>query len=198
MLFELINLGNFEAETDEFMVSDPCYDLHTWCQGKLTNVKNGIWTGYVNKINDEDFGDRCATLFAIHSSYENEFLDDMLSLDWMECEFLVGVDSGQAGIFDISHYSDDEVIDVEPQFKCDSSKWYEACCDQTLGETGAGIIPFGVVSSSGYGDGGYSAYVVKNHDKKIVAVKIEFITDEDFDEETDDDFDEDFEEDEDK
>ena len=51
-------------------------------------------------------------------------------------------------------------------------------CDITLTEEGYGATDeLGVVSSSGYGDGGYTAYLGKLGDK-IVAAKIVFIDDE--------------------
>ena len=37
--------------------------------------------------------------------------------------------------------------------------WYNSCCNQTLHtDHYAGVIPHGVVSNSGYGDGGYICY----------------------------------------
>lgn len=37
------NLGSFDVHSGELIVSDPCYSLGTWCQGKLENVRNGEW-----------------------------------------------------------------------------------------------------------------------------------------------------------
>ena len=67
-------------------------------------------------------------------------------------------------------------------------------------KTDAGIIDnSGVVSSSGYGDGGYEASVIKT-DGKIVAVKIDFGMEEKdiYEEDDEEDDDEDNEEDDDK
>lgn len=47
------------------------------------------------------------------------------------------------------------------------------CCDKTLSKTGAGIIPFGVVSSSGMGDGTYTCRVGKR-DAEICLIEIDF------------------------
>jgi hypothetical protein len=52
--------------------------------------------------------------------------------------------------------------------------WYEICCDKSLSNIGAGVINYGVVSSSGYGDGGYDTYAVYNQDGKVVGIKIIF------------------------
>lgn len=106
--------------------------------------------------------------------------------DWETCEFIVGVDSGQAGIFDHQIYRVDESVIGETEFMPED-KWYSSCCDQTLGELGAGVINGGVVSSSGFGDGGYEAFIAKNAEGKVIAVQIVFITEEDLLEDEDED-----------
>ncbi len=40
--------------------------------------------------------------------------------------------------------------------------WYTACCNLTLSSVGAGVIPYGAVSSSGLGDGSYNAFACYN------------------------------------
>ena len=35
-------IGTFELTNGSVMVSDPCYDVGTWCQGELNNVKTGV------------------------------------------------------------------------------------------------------------------------------------------------------------
>ena len=88
----------------------------------------------------------------------------------------VGVDSGQAGVFDAKYFEDDKLArqyQVEDPI-CPDQPWYSLCCDRTLGETGAGIIPYGVVSSSGLGDGSYS-YYTNTVDGKTVGVQIVFM-----------------------
>ena len=96
--------------------------------------------------------------------------------------FDVGVDSGQAGLFDASHYRDDTVIpnhenlkDKEP-----SEIWYDHCCNITLSPLSAGVLPYGVVSSSGYGDGGYDCFICRNEYGQIIRAEIEFIPEDDY------------------
>lgn len=48
------------------------------------------------------------------------------------------------------------------------------------------MINGGVVSSSGFGDGGYEAFIAKNAEGKVIAVQIVFITEEDLLEEEED------------
>lgn len=52
--------------------------------------------------------------------------------------------------------------------------WYEVCCDKSLSNLGAGVINYGVVSSSGYGDGGYSTWMALDDNNQVVAIKLQF------------------------
>jgi hypothetical protein len=103
-------------------------------------------------------------------------------------KFEVGVDSGQAGIFDVDHYKDDSVFgNKKPKFERSTldesgNKWYAFCCDATLyTKYTAGVIPYGAVSSSGFGDGGYPCIYWTDESGEIVKVAIGFIFDEEAD-----------------
>jgi hypothetical protein len=100
------------------------------------------------------------------------------------------VDSTTAGIFDLSHFRDDSVVTPEipiPQlwmkYLKQKSNWEGMCHTAAYGELSprtwtfvpGSVVPFGVVSVSGCGDGGYSAYVKRNSKGEAVAVKIVFI-----------------------
>jgi hypothetical protein len=175
---EQIELGPFQIASDKVVVSDPCYELGTtWCQGVISNVKPGNWKGLVEKTDAGDWGVRNSNIIAMHGSIEDP------NLTWEECPFEVGVDSGQAGIFDIGIYGKSDSVVSEPVFDAqtlnpESVKWYNSCCDITLADMGAGVIPGGVVSSSGYGDGGYTAYISKDSDGQVIAIAVEFIPEE--------------------
>lgn len=150
----LHDLGNFEVTSEKLMVSDPCYNLGTWCQGILENVRNGKWRGLSVK-GKTDWGNRVWEVRAVHSDYSVDIaMSEKMNID-------VGVDSGQAGFFDLSHFKggQDEYGD---------GGWYDQCCDLTLGPAG------GVVTSSGFGDGSYRCYVARDNGQ-IVAAKIVFV-----------------------
>lgn len=217
--YDTYEVGTFEIISGDVIVSDPCYDFDV--DQVLSNVKTGTWKAYVKiSMRDEN---RCSELIAIHSDYE---LKDMR---WEQSNVGVGVDSGQAGIYDVEHYKDDSVIDFVPKYKSarkessnpwfilideygekgfyelikdqdkfhkelkrvekefkprievrewdctvrenePGSKWYAANSARTLNfknDVGfydseeevisqeGGVIPFGCVAHSGYGDGGY-------------------------------------------
>lgn len=169
-------LGHFELKSGKVMVSDPCYSRDTWCQHLLENVRPGIYNAFVKKSDEKDWGVRCAELIAVHQDQPVDPLT--VSIPWkLVREADIGVDSGQAGIFEDLHYKDDSVIAEEPDFGGSDEageKWYGANCDVTLSKKQAGVIPFGVVSSSGFGDGSYKLYVYRLKNE-IVAIRIVFI-----------------------
>lgn len=165
-----IQLGN------KVMVSDPCYGLNTWCQGVLENVLPGTYDCEVEYSDECACGIRVAAIEVTHThcgAYGFEATD-----------FEVGVDSGQAGIFDYEYYAKYHA-DTNDSSEVDDD-WYDRVCDITLSEESAGTIDeLGFVSSSGYGDGGYGCWVARNRDGYIVAIRIEYITEEDEEEEYD-------------
>lgn len=174
-------IGTFKIESGEVMISDPCYDVDTWCNGTIEGVKKGKWNASVEK--DKKDG-RCMRLIAWHSDIT---MPDVSSYKWGMEDITVGVDSGQAGIFDIEHFKKDEdvtnvkrISNQEPI--CEDEPWYSICCDRTLNEIGAGVIPFGCVSSSGYGDGSYDCYAIRQRNT-CVAIMIIFCDEEDNDKE---------------
>ena len=168
--------------SEEVMVSDPCYQVSTWCQHVLTNVLQGYYQPFC-KIQDEgSWGERNAILLVVH---ENHQFDD---LKWeMVEDATIGVDSGQAGIFSLPTYrNNDHIMTQEhPQDGTwtygemgtdDGDKFYDLMCGLTINtKDGWGGYDSGVVSSSGYGDGSYDLYVAKNNDGKIVGISIVFL-----------------------
>jgi hypothetical protein len=126
------------------------------------------------------WGKRVKSLTAIHSDYNGHSII-------VKAPFEVGVDSGQCGIYDEDYYRQYHTED-----DCNED-WYEEVCNLT--------DPFGtkddkcVVSSSGYGDGGYDCFLLRDKNNEVVGFQIVFIEDEDYDDEDYDEY-EDEEEDE--
>ena len=168
-----ITLGN------KVVVSDPCYTMPTWCQIVVNDVLPGEYLSSVEMVDLNEWGTRSNTMVAIHKDYLGA------KLRFSEYPGTVGVDSGQAGIFDFNSYRNDEVAEsiTTPEsnfclgdYSKDESggeKWYEKMCKFTLSEQSWGVYDSGIVSSSGVGDGSYDLYVAKI-DKKVVALAIDF------------------------
>ena len=173
-----IRLGN------KVMVSDPCYGLNTWCQGVLENVLPGIYDCRVEYSDEGAWGERVSAIEVIHADCGIRIYE--------EADFEVGVDSGQAGVFDYEYYCKYHTDDNDRNHVDDD--WYDKVYDITLSDESAGTIDeCGIVSSSGYGDGCYACWVARNSDGYIVAIRIEYITEED---EEDDEWDDEEEDDE--
>lgn len=136
-------------------------------------------------------------------------------LEYYKENFNVGVDSGQAGIFDYEYYKKYHSDDNEAE-QVDND-WYWRVCEITESRIknpnyeefdyekhkddfieahveymqsnksypyltindGNTIDGFGFASSSGYGDGGYCCWTAHNEEGKIVAIRVEYITEDD-------------------
>lgn len=164
--------------SSEVMISDPCYSVGTWCQTKVDNVLPGTYLANANRQDLGEWGKRIMSLMVIHEDYVGK------NKRWTRLSD-IGVDSGQAGIFDLASYRNDEIVDEIESPEVDfvlpfdegGDKWYSKMCKFTLGDKGWGSYHSGIVSSSGIGDGMYDVYVLKDK-KKIVGISIDFgITD---------------------
>ena len=157
------DIGTFMIKSDLMVVSDPCYARGTWCAGEI-KAKSGLWHAKVFKGVMDDWGNRVLKLKAVHGSVP------MDTQPTEQCDFEVGVDSGQAGLFDPAHYNSE------------SEAWYDNISHLTLHtEVSAGTTDYGCVSSSGFGDGGYRCYVLTDPETgEATCVEIEFINVEDY------------------
>jgi hypothetical protein len=164
----------------EVVVSDPCYTIPTWCQAVISNVKPGMYHTTVRKHDAGDWGNRCAMVFAIHEDYVN--FPNLLHGKWEKANYVIGVDSGQCGIFSKDSYRDDnhkfpyEPYDFGVDFPTNDNGgdlWYRHMVKHTLSEQQWGTYEKGIVSTSGFGDGSYQLFVVKKRNK-IVAFAIDF------------------------
>jgi hypothetical protein len=171
------HIGRFSLG-NKVMVSDPCYGTNVWCQGVLENVRAGFWDAYIKMTDEGNWGTRVAELVAINLDYNDEYTG-LESEDINELQkFEVGVDSGTAGIFDYDYYCKYHTD------KGTDEDWYETQIHHQFFPTHnesdwqkAVFTEFnGVVSMSGYGDGGYDCYVARNEGGEIVGIKIIYIS----------------------
>lgn len=157
-------LGTFQVTGDKLMVTDPCYERGTWCQGMVENALSGTWKGNA-RYGGEEGDARVSAVEARHESFRES------SGGWRKAAFEVGVDSGQAGIFDEALY---------PKGGCgvpdESGTFYNRACNATTSDKRGGVIDEGVVTSSGYGDGGYTCEIHSNAKGMVDGVRIVFIS----------------------
>lgn len=164
------------------MVSDPQYGLNCECQGVLDNVLSGKYNCFVEFVDGgEDWGVRVSAIEVIHADHVNNANKFAKKPE----DFIVSVDGGSAGIFDYNyfaryhneHNSDNRVNEA----------WEDRCYGKTFKRVnnpkeryittsdGNTIDGLGLVSRSGYGDGGYECYTRRNYEGEIISIRVEFI-----------------------
>lgn len=119
---ETVYKGNIRLD-EHVMVSDPCYGLNTWCQGVVKNVLPGEYECLVEYSDEGRWGTRVSAIQVIHVDYEEYALHEERE------QFEVGVDSGQAGIFNYGYYATHH-NDCNERPHVDEG-WYDAVCDLT-------------------------------------------------------------------
>ena len=166
-------MEHFKVSSGRIVISDPCYK-----DVEPIQAINGKWLGEV-ELNHHN---RIRKLTVQHSDYIlNPKFDNVMHTE-------SAVDSGQLGVFDSKSYRNDKLVVNLPrlcnQSICEDEPWYSICCDRTLSENNCGYVPEGFLSSSGYGDGFYQTKVFLV-DNKAVAVEIEFIEEDEEDQDSD-------------
>jgi len=166
------SLGTIKITSGRILVSDPCYlDSAQHMFNFVEGCRNGIWKTEAEVSDEGDWGERVAVLSA---RCEEPYTA------WKEIG-IAGVDSGQMSIMDASHLQewggDDRGHGWDPDaYAGDFS--YQGACEITLrdGDVRGGLLAKRMaVSSSGYGDGSYPVSVGYDRNGNVVAVKIEFI-----------------------
>jgi hypothetical protein len=196
-------MKQFTVTSNKMVASDPCYQLDTWCQAVIDNVRNGTWYAHVDTKDEGSWGNRISALVVYHVDCLKN-IPNILSLyhQMPKLPFVGGVDSGQFGFFDHASYRNDDAItsDIplwDYTIEDSGDKFYSACCKKTIDQPSWGILPFGAVSSSGFGDGSYDILGEKNAYGEYVAFAVIYIPDEDDDDDDDWDDDDIFDDDED-
>lgn len=171
-----IEIGTFEVKTGKIRVSDPCYKLEAHDHVAQTlPAANGRWVGSVI-YGPSSWGNRVHQLMAHLESSNLIGSEELLRDD-------VGVDSGQMSIIDLGSYPTGETGEYD-----DPTQFYGRVCPLTLDTPqSSGIFDgAGIVSGSGFGDGGYPVYVRRNAEGEVTSVRVVFIDDADSEDEEDD------------
>lgn len=158
---QVIGVRKFGSKVD---ITDPCYDKDVWCRMNGVEILPGEYECFVDVWDNEQtggWGERVARL-GIRRLRSEETVFHQIGE--------IGVDAGLAGIFeDKKDFTDDE--------------WSELCNSIDRPGEKAWLRDDGFFSSSGYGDGGYPVFAAKNSRGQVVALEIQFIWEEDEEEE---------------
>lgn len=122
----------------------------------------------------KEFDARLGRVAYLHIRHENaqSHFDHEAEFDstWVDSDINVGVDSGQAGFFDLALYQ--QVWESEPV----KEKFYDEVCALTcLTEGDWGVHPVGCVSSTGWGDGSYTCLVRRDEELRLIEAIIVYM-----------------------
>lgn len=174
--------GSFELKTQHLVVSDPAYMPGTWCMGVLEPCKKGTWvvalqygdfSEDIDGKHHEDWRNMCIRVR--HTDYE---FDDFPPFDDAEKELdmKIGIDSGRCGFFDGAFYRNQETVPEQyHDGKYGEDRWSNLCLDGIMNEERGTVLPFGVISESGFGDGRAGLYFGRNDQGLIVSAELVFI-----------------------
>lgn len=118
-LLEKETLGTIELN-NKVRISDPCYSADEWCAGTLENVLPGKYHCFYQKVDSGDWGVRVASIEVRHENYLEVDPTEVTNID-------VGVDSGQAGIYDFDYFAKNR------EDKYGEDAWYHKICNSTSG-----------------------------------------------------------------
>ena len=171
--------------TDKVLLSDPCYDLGTWCTAEAELPK-----GTYNCYSRQHEG-RISSIFVLKEDFDNK--GELYLVDLENPIENLGVDSGQLGIFNLDRFNkpvSKEVFEksLGKEFPyedwkrlwednmSDEDKFYKCCCNTTLNKDKCGVVEgVGFVSSSGWGDGTYVAFYLNDFKENRIGLQVIFI-----------------------
>lgn len=177
-----VSLGTFETTGTQLVVSDPGYDLKTVRDfgAILKNCQSGTWQAevIVKHFGPHDIP-RASELRATHSS-----VADPSALKWERQRGGIGVDTAQAGVYDLAHFHDHSLVPRDIKWTVGRSGpaipedlWYSYCCELTSRKLEGSVFPFGVVTTSGADDGRYGYSIAQDAAGTTIGVWIIFIDD---------------------
>ena len=166
-----VALGSFQLDSDRIVAADPAFAGDERTRLTLTGAARGQWDAWIGKAELRDAGTRAVELGATRHGASG--------LNWVVLGGLgVGVDSGQAGFYDPKYVGDASLLPPVTTWRQppidDSNLWYSFSCDQTEYPNLAGLLPHGVVSSAGLGDGVYQL-LVSRADGVLVGIRMIFV-----------------------
>jgi hypothetical protein len=165
LLMETKYPRKFQITSGKMRATDPCYSKDINCGVVLHDVMNGDWRFKLVWSDQGDWGVRVKEIIVWNEAVLDAKKVDKISFIEVDNNY-IGVDSGQAGFFD---------EDLYPDNGSEDKQFYHKIGEGTLSPRSVGIVPFGVASSSGFGDGGYPLYTHRNKDGKLIAAKIDYM-----------------------
>jgi hypothetical protein len=181
---ESVKLGSFELTTPRIVISDPGYYLDTVKTDGLGAVvakcRVGTWKA---EVIIKHFKKPKMSLTSELLTWHVDFKKPS-ALQWQKQKHPIGADYGQAGIYDLAHFHDDGIVPETIEWTVghfgpadESDLWYSYCCELTTHNPNGSVIPFGVVTNAGKGDGSYEYSLARDEKGAVIGVWIVFVDD---------------------
>ncbi len=170
---KIIYAGSLTNNSGKMIVSDPAYNFdekkYATSEWNLNyyvpNTRRGQWNCWISQHTYEESGKRNAAMYVIHASVIDRFNDPVdSSLKWQKVS-MVGVDSGQLGVFDANVYYGGNEMWYNKVTKTISKNPLKAMVNSEY-----------MITETGFGDGMYDLYTLTKKNK-IVGIRVDFIDD---------------------
>ena len=157
-------------------VTDPCYSLDVWCTETIENMLPGKYDTFATVVDTGMLGRRVSELTIAHKSVE---LSGLKFIKVVTGD--IGVDSGNCGFFDYDKFREAKETDAnfvaehgDSEIGPFTNKWW--AISDNLRALGGTLDDWGVLSHSGYGDGGYDLYLAYDEsEENVIAAKIVYL-----------------------
>lgn len=175
-------LGKFVLVSGQMRVSDPWTEKAPQKSAldlfRTLSVKNGQWQAAARFSDEGVNGIRVAELVALHVSTQAK------SLTWSPEKMSIGVDSGMAGFFDDKYFRDETQVPPGSTPRVSGKPkpgdaWSSHFTEELISDLSAKLVPFGVMSRTGEGDGFYDLHVARGADGTIHGVRLTYLEAED-------------------
>jgi hypothetical protein len=143
----------------DVIISDPCYDLDTWCMIHITHMKPGLYNIDFWKAHDPWDGHR---FIITHVDYKRNVIPKS------ESKETLGIDAGMVGVYPLHEFKNNDIVLEE--YYDSNKKWYKA---QGPIDT-YNLFANGFISKSGYGDGTARLYYDENANGEVIRIAVLF------------------------
>ena len=154
--------------SSKVVITDPCYDVNTWCNITKDDVLSGEYEIFVRiGRSKRDCYNGVSRIILIHKDYLHYFINDKIDLindknskALFKTELVhryhktpIGVDSGLAGFFDYNYFT---AVKNRTPIKYD--RWFDKVCNKINNRFYTKIDAKGFFSTNWFGDGGYNLF----------------------------------------
>lgn len=172
-----VGLGVFVQSCDTIIIGDPSVPKDNDGLCVLQNVDLGLWSSAVYEVALPNFPNEQRVALLLSKSQRcpytfQQMVEQMFFWKKVPNGILTG--NGAIGLFDTRYYQDPTSLGIPP-VEAGCQRWIQHCIDVTLDYPYAGVLPHGIISSSGEGEGAYDAYYLRDSDGKVVGVVLDYM-----------------------